>query len=101
MYSKSDQTIEKYAISFNFEGHPFNFLLKKKPSVELASLAILEMWSPPFQVLTDADSQVRWICYLSECDPFEAIIFHNVTLWAASFTKWRLPFTPIITFPYE
>ena len=27
--------IEKYAISYNFEGHPFKFLLKK-PSVELA-----------------------------------------------------------------
>ena len=39
---KSDRTIEKYAISFNFEGHPFKFLLKK-PSVELALLAILEM----------------------------------------------------------
>ena len=39
-YSKSDRTIEKYAISFNFEGHPFEFLLKK-PSVELALLAIL------------------------------------------------------------
>ena len=41
-YSKSDQTIEKYAIFFNFEGHSFKFLLKK-PSVELGLLAILEM----------------------------------------------------------
>ena len=41
-YSKSDRTIEKYAISFNFEGHPFKLLLRK-PSVELALLAILEM----------------------------------------------------------
>ena len=43
-----------HAISFNFEGHPFKFLLKK-PSVEFALLAILDM-IPPFQVLTDADS---------------------------------------------
>ena len=41
-YSKSHQTIEKYAISYNFGGHSFKFLLKK-PSVELALLAILEM----------------------------------------------------------
>ena len=40
----SDRTIKKYAISFNLEGHPFKFLLKK-PSVESAFLAILEMWS--------------------------------------------------------
>ena len=39
---------------FSFDGHLFNFPLKK-PSVELALLAIMEMWSPPFQVLTDAD----------------------------------------------
>ena len=30
-YSKSDRTIEKYAISFNLVGHPFKFLLKKPP----------------------------------------------------------------------
>ena len=30
---------------------------------------------PPLQVLTDADSQVRWICYLSECDPFELVVW--------------------------
>ena len=39
---KSDRTIEKYAISFNFEGQPFKFLLKK-PSVEFALLTILDM----------------------------------------------------------
>ena len=29
-----------------------------KPSVELVLLEILEMWSPPFQYLTDADSKI-------------------------------------------
>ena len=41
-YSKGDRTIEKYAISLNFERHLFEYLLKKS-SVELALLAILEM----------------------------------------------------------
>ena len=38
-YSKSDRTIDKYAISSNFEGHSFKFLLKE-PSVESAVLTI-------------------------------------------------------------
>ena len=45
-YIKSDRTIEKYAISFNCERHPFEFLLKN-PSVELALLPIFDIWPPP------------------------------------------------------
>ena len=41
-YSKSDRIIEKYAISFNLEGRPLKFLLKKH-SMELALPVILKM----------------------------------------------------------
>ena len=34
-YFKSDRTIKKYAINFNFEGHRFKFI-SKNPSMDLA-----------------------------------------------------------------
>ena len=52
---------------------PSYFSSRTPTSVELALLTIYRDVIPSFQILTDANSQVRCILYFSECDPFQLV----------------------------